>query len=111
MLGVPTNALAFKSVERLHKKGFDMRFVLHVVAEQIDFDPKRAFCRIVRINDYEQDDGIGIIVGTVQLLSRIGILHDNARNLFMKPPLLFVVIVIFYFNILDKKCFKYFAGR
>lgn len=91
-LCVPTNALAFKTVERLHRKGFNMDTILHLVAEQVEYTASNTPCSTIRINDFKPDDKIGVIVGTAQLISRLGLLQDNAGTLFMKPPMLAVVI-------------------
>jgi hypothetical protein len=83
---------AVKTVERLLSKGFPPNQLLHVIGEQAAQSVVGAAGHPpVRITDYMPSDDIQLIVGTVQVLPRLGLPTDTLLGLFMKSPLLVTV--------------------
>jgi hypothetical protein len=79
-------------VDRLIQKGFPASQILHVVGEQASFNHAESFVHpTVRVTDYEHNDGIQIIIGTVQVLPRIFLLKNVKKGLYQKSPLFAVV--------------------
>jgi hypothetical protein len=92
VFAVPSNLCATKAVDRLLQKGFPASQLLHVVGEQAAFNHAEAFVHpTVRVTDYEHNDGIQIIIGTVQVLPRIFLLKNVKKGLYQKSPLYVVV--------------------
>lgn len=93
-LGEPTNEAACRAAERLVEKGYPPEKILLVQGELAFASGSRVRnVRRVRITEYEQDDGIQILIGTVPVLARIRLRKDRCMNVMLKPPLAIVVSI------------------
>jgi hypothetical protein len=90
-VAVPTNVNAAGTAARLIKKGIPSERVLHIVAEQHAARNENLKDRIVRITNYKSNDTVQVIIGTIQVLSRIGVNKDRSEALWQKSPLMILV--------------------
>lgn len=99
-LGEPTNEAASQAAMRLIGKGYPAEKLLLVQGElAFASGPRVHGVRSVRITEYEPDDKVQILIGTIQVLARIRLRKDRCVNVMLKPPLSIVVITCVAFPV------------
>lgn len=88
----PTNIAASRAAERLVAQGYPPERMLVLRAERaFRSSPPPVGVRSVRIQDYRADDKVQLIIGTVQVLSRIHLHRIRCECVMLKPPAAVVV--------------------
>jgi hypothetical protein len=79
------------TVRRLLSKGVPEHKMVHIIGEQQALASTTMDKTQVRITDYEPDDKTQLLIGTIQVLSRISMNKNTEMSLYQKPPLLVIV--------------------
>lgn len=91
-LAEPTNNAVNRAVERLLRQGYPAHKMLVVKAQHaFHSTPAPPGVRSVRIQDFRTDDAVQLIIGTVQVLSRIPLHRVRSECVMLKPPAAVVV--------------------
>lgn len=92
LLAEPTNEAVNRTVKRLKDKGYPLD-QLEVVRGEHAF--RTAFrvpgVRYTLITEFNPDENTQLLVGTVQVLARIGLHRDSHVGVMLKPPATVVV--------------------
>lgn len=112
-LAQPTNDSVNRTVTRLKKKGFPLDRLLVVRGEHAFGTARRVDgVTYVKVTRYYPNDGIQLIVGTVNVLARLRLHRDNTVSVMLKPPaaVLVCILVVWLFGTLNN-VYLLSAGR